>query len=73
MNVNQKIASIFMYVLHSMLHIIVMIIIMAMNLYVILIIVVGATLGNFFKGSDDCPKQLQPKPCCHSSSNNNIQ
>ena len=48
----QKIASIIIYLVYALLHVVIMVIIMNMNFYVILFIVIGASLG-FLATSDE--------------------
>ena len=62
-NMAQKIASGVIYILYAFVHIIVMVIIMNMNFYVILFIVIGATMGFLATSQDHCAKKDDHK-CC---------
>ncbi len=51
------------YILYAFLHVVVMVIIMNMNFYVIMFIVIGATLGFLTTSDEYCAKKDDHK-CC---------
>lgn len=63
LNFKQKVANVFVCILHAFLHVVIMVIIMNMNFYVIFAIVIGTTLGYIATSDEYCAKK-QSHACC---------
>lgn len=57
LNFKQKVANVFVCILHAFLHVVIMVIIMNMNFYVILAFVIGASLGYVATSQEYCAKK----------------
>ena len=53
--------------MHAFLHVVVMVIIMNMNFYVIVSIIIGATVGYLVTSNDYCAKKNDHKCCAHKN------